>query len=157
MRTWQYTETAIVHWSPVALRSLYAIQRGGRKRTAQDRSEETDSSGPQWLHQHPPERLQYLTVNPNFKKHPMYAKGSICPEYARIAATHIPVRLSSHSLRVETGRCARIPRHLRSCSCGSGDVQDELHVLLYCPLSQSWRESLYRYWISAPHFTRYSV
>ena len=48
------------------------------------------------------------------------------------------LRLGSHYLRVETGRWARIPPERRTCSCQSG-IQDELHVLLHCPLTQNLR------------------
>ena len=34
-----------------------------------------------------------------------------------------------------TGRWARIPREERLCSCGTGEVQTEEHVLVLCPLS----------------------
>ena len=49
------------------------------------------------------------------------------------------VRTSAHSFEVETGRYKRpvIPRSERICRfCETGDVGDELHVLLNCPLSE---------------------
>ena len=62
------------------------------------------------------------------------------PEHARICVTR--VRLSSHRLKVETGRWARIPRDQRLCSCGQ--IQDEEHVLLKCPLSAHLRRDFWR-------------
>ena len=84
-------------------------------------------------------RAHYRGVNPSLSRHPMYSKGANCLEYARIATTRL--RLSSHRLRVETGRWARIPREQRTCPCGAGDVQDESHVLLHCALSQDLRNN----------------
>ena len=47
--------------------------------------------------------------------------------------------MSSHYLKIETGRWSRIPREQRLCDCGS--VQSEIHVLLSCPLLQYLRIS----------------
>ena len=55
--------------------------------------------------------------------------------YACIATSRL--RLGSHSLRVETGRWSRTPRENRLCICGN--VQDEIHVLLHCPLTHHLR------------------
>ena len=84
-------------------------------------------------------RQTYTQVNPDLERHPKYSECAACLEYARIAATRL--RLSSHRLRVETGRWARIPRDARVCSCGTGSVQDEQHVLLHCELSKDLRQS----------------
>ncbi len=51
-------------------------------------------------------------------------------------------RLSSHSLRIETGRYERpkIPAEQRLCLlCKSGDVEDEAHFLLKCSLYENHR------------------
>ena len=40
-------------------------------------------------------------------------------------------RLSSHHLKIETGRWARINVENRLCDCGKG-IQDEPHVLFHC-------------------------
>ena len=56
----------------------------------------------------------------------------------RIAFTR--VRLSSHRLRVETGRWARIPHDQRLCQCGL-EVQTEQHVLANCHLVDEIRSS----------------
>ena len=76
-------------------------------------------------------RETYLTMNPTGSIHPMY--NAYVPEYLRIAFTRL--RLVSHSLRVETGRWARIDRERRLCQCNTGRVQDEKHVLFDCPLT----------------------
>ena len=47
-------------------------------------------------------------------------------------------RLSSHKLRIETGRWSRIPREERLCPCLNG-VQTEKHVLLHCEHTQDIR------------------
>ena len=46
--------------------------------------------------------------------------------------------LSSHNLKIETGRWSRIPRENRLCECG--EVQDELHITLLCPKTNAMRE-----------------
>jgi len=62
------------------------------------------------------------------------------PEIYRISFTRL--RLSSHRLRIETGRWSRLPRENRLCPCGA--VQDERHVLENCPLTQQLRDSHYK-------------
>ena len=43
-------------------------------------------------------------------------------------------RISSHDLRIETGRYDKIPRHERLCSlCNCNKIEDETHFLLNCP------------------------
>ena len=78
-------------------------------------------------------RLAYIRLNPNLDKNKMYSDIS-CPEYARIAATRM--RLSSHRLKFEMARWSRQPRDTCVCACSSGALQDELHVLLQCPLTK---------------------
>ena len=51
-------------------------------------------------------------------------------------------RLSSHRLKIETGRWARIEVENRVCDCGGG-IQDESHVLFECPKTDEERV-LYR-------------
>ena len=50
--------------------------------------------------------------------------------------------LSSHSLKVETGRWSRIPKDDRLCGCGEA-IQDEEHVLLRCPKTDFAREKFH--------------
>ena len=80
-------------------------------------------------------RRTYKLLNPNMEIHNMY-KSKKVPEYLRIAFTRF--RLSSHRLRIETGRWVRTPPEERLCECGS--IQNEEHVLLFCEQSDRIRE-----------------
>ena len=81
----------------------------------------------------------YLTINPDLIVHPIYTSRLNVPEHRRIALTRI--RLSSHYLRIETGRWSRTPREERLCQCGL-DVQTECHVLLQCPQTETFRQKI---------------
>ena len=78
----------------------------------------------------------YMEINPNLMAHPIYGKHSTVLEYKRISLTRL--RLSSHHLKVETGRWSRLPRPRRLCTCG--DVQDDHRILLRCPLTNHLRD-----------------
>jgi hypothetical protein len=80
----------------------------------------------------------YLSLSPALLEPPLYHLD--IPEYVRAAATRF--RLSAHSLRIETGRWARLPRQERLCTCGDG-VQDELHVTEHCRLIRDIRDKYY--------------
>ena len=70
----------------------------------------------------------YLALNPDMVTHNLYSKHApTIPDYLRI--TFSRYRLSSHRLRVETGRWSRTPRHERVCPCGQG-IQDEEHIFV---------------------------
>ena len=59
----------------------------------------------------------------------------------RIALAQI--RISAHSLRIQTGRFARdrIERNLRYCEiCNSDEIEDEFHFLFKCPAYDSLRK-----------------
>ena len=82
--------------------------------------------------------ITYRTINPMCSVHLVYtSRRFTIPEKYRLSFTRL--RLSSHDLRIETGRWARIPCDRRLCPCG--DIQDEKHVLLDCPLSQTIRDT----------------
>ena len=87
-------------------------------------------------------RTIYRILNVDLSVHEMYiTRGNIIERY-RMAFTRL--RLSAHSLTVETGRWnrrgrGRLPLEERLCLCG--DVQTELHVFESCPLTQQLRES----------------
>ena len=85
---------------------------------------------------HSTKRETYKNINPTLRSPSIY-KGKFIPEYLRIA--FIRFRLSSHRLRIETGRWSRIPRELRLCVCGD-DIQNEEHVLLKCPMTNDIRK-----------------
>ena len=61
----------------------------------------------------------------------------LIPEVYRISFSRL--RLSSHRLRIETGRWSRIPRDRRLCPCGQ--IQDEEHVLAHCQITQHLRDA----------------
>ena len=82
-------------------------------------------------------RQTYIQMNPTLEVSSVYDDSTQVPEYARIAFTRM--RLSSHKLKIETGRWARLPREARTCTCGA--IQTEEHVLLQCPLTQSIRDT----------------
>ena len=77
-------------------------------------------------------------MNPDLVVHPIYSSSDIVEDDFRIAFTRL--RLSSHRLRIETGRWARIPQELRLCQCGLA-VQTEKHVLTECALVGDIRRS----------------
>ena len=79
----------------------------------------------------------YLTINPSLSVHPAYVyKDTKIQEYLRTVFTRS--RLSSHRLKIETGRWARIEPEDRLCMCGQ--IQTEEHVLLYCVLTDHIRD-----------------
>ena len=54
------------------------------------------------------------------------------------------LRISSHKLRIETGRYVNIPRDERLCSlCNCNRIEDKIHFLLECPSFSSIRETLF--------------
>lgn len=70
--------------------------------------------------------VTYVSLNPELSVHNLYIQQrTYIPDSLRIGFTR--VRLSSHRLRVETGRWSRIPRCERLCPCGY--LQDEGHLL----------------------------
>ena len=74
--------------------------------------------------------LTYKYINPTLSLHNVYSRCTdFIPEYLRLLFTRM--RLSSHRLKIETGRWARLPRERRLCVCGA--AQDERHVLSFCP------------------------
>ena len=81
--------------------------------------------------------VTYRTINSDLSVTAVYkSEERAVPEYARISFTRM--RLSSHRLRIETGRWARVKREDRTCRCGE-DVQDDRHVLQFCSLADEVR------------------
>ena len=77
---------------------------------------------------------QVLTTYKHFKTVFTYEKYlNILPERLRVPLSKL--RLSSHSLRIETGRYgrARIERNQRQCVLCNSDIEDEYHFVLKCP------------------------
>ena len=73
----------------------------------------------------------YGMTHPN-----MYTNKNIS-EFDRLVATRI--RLSSHELAIEKGRWSRTPRESRLCNCG--EIQTEVHVVCFCPITDVVRAS----------------
>ena len=84
--------------------------------------------------------VTYRTLNPELKLHPVYASAEYIDERARITFTRL--RLSSHNLKIETGRWSRIEREERLCECGLA-VESEEHVLLECPKTEEVRRKFH--------------
>jgi hypothetical protein len=90
-------------------------------------------------------RQTYLGINPDLSKHRLYKDG--VPEHHRIATTRL--RLSSHLLKIETGRWSRIAVEDRKCMCG--EVQTESHILLNCRYSDIIRQQFNNLDFSSTH------
>ena len=102
----------------------------------------------------------YLKLNPNLSVYPVYQLcNATIPDYLRTEFSRF--RLSSHRLKIETGRWARLPPEERLCLCGK--IQDEEHVLLECVLTEHIRDlspisifptidTMLNSWISLPDF-----
>ena len=84
-------------------------------------------------------RQTYLTMNPSLCANRIYSRATQAPEHQRRAFTRL--RLSAHSLRIETGRWSRLPREERLCACQTDSVQSESHVVCECPLTQHIRDN----------------
>ena len=81
--------------------------------------------------------IAYVGINPELSVHPMYLEDVDGDDGLRIGCTRL--RVSSHRLRIETGRWARIAREDRLCPCGDA-VQDEKHAIAECTLVNEIRE-----------------
>ena len=73
--------------------------------------------------------VTYRSINPTLSVHEAYTTSDYIDERQRIVFTKF--RLSSHHLKIETGRWARLAVEDRVCGCGTA-IQDEPHVLLRC-------------------------
>ena len=86
--------------------------------------------------------LFYRTVNPDLVVHNIYGNQVRVNEIERMSWTKL--RLSAHSLAIETGRWnrrgrGRLPMDERLCSCG--EIQTETHVIENCPISSQIRQT----------------
>ena len=84
--------------------------------------------------------IYYREFNPNFIVHDIYSVKTTVNELERISWTKL--RLSAHSLAIETGRWnrrghGRLSIEERLCRCGL--IQTERHVIEVCVLSQNVR------------------
>ena len=56
------------------------------------------------------------------------------------------LRLSSHSLAIETGRYKKIPQDQRICECCELDeVENEFHFTIKCTLYRQYRNDMFNY------------
>ena len=84
--------------------------------------------------------MTYRGINPSLSVHRIYtSSNNYIADYRRVELTRF--RVGSHRLKVETGRCSRIPRNQRTCACSVGGIQDERHVVFDCDFTRAYRES----------------
>ena len=83
--------------------------------------------------------IVYRNINPFYSVHSVYSSRNslLIPGVYRIYFSRL--RLSSHRLRIETGRWSRIPRDRRLCPCGQ--IQDDEHVLAHCQITQHLQDA----------------
>ena len=82
--------------------------------------------------------LTYKVINPSLEVSDIYSRRKdLVPDHQRKALTQM--RLSSHRLRVETGRWSGQARNARLCDCPLNEIQDERHVLTTCPHTEHLR------------------
>ena len=82
----------------------------------------------------------YIRVNPELK--PFITPPNTL-EGERTIITRF--RTGSHSLAIELGRFSKVPRERRLCKCGNS-VQTVMHVFNDCPLTVSFRVSVWLRW-----------
>ena len=57
----------------------------------------------------------------------------------------VKFRIGNHKLIIETGRYSQIARVNRICpTCGSNQIEDEIHLLFHCPKYSVFRDRFYR-------------
>ena len=80
--------------------------------------------------------VTYWFVNRTLSVHKAYATSDYIDKRERLEFTMF--RLSSHRLKIETGRWARLDVKDRLCGCGEG-IQDVSHVLFRCAKTEEIR------------------
>ena len=83
----------------------------------------------------------YMRINPSLAVLDVYTTFHAVRDSLRIQLTRL--RLSSHRLRVETGRWSRVPREARTCPCNGHSLQNEEHVILSCEKTEGLRSANY--------------
>lgn len=78
----------------------------------------------------------YRSINSDLSQHDIY---TCLDSHERERISFSRLRLSSHRLKVETGRWSRIPQDQRLCVCGH--IQTEEHVLTKCPETEVFRNN----------------
>ena len=95
----------------------------------------------------------YKEINQNFELSPYLLKVHNRKNRNALAK----LRLSSHSLMIESGRHNGIARENRRCSlCNENDIEDEYHFVLICPTYNELR-SMYikRYFTNNPSMFKF--
>ena len=82
-------------------------------------------------------RVMFAKLNPSLELHKLY-KNKALAEHKRIEFTRF--RVSSHNLKIETGRWSRKERENRVCQCNIGGIQDEFHALFRCEMTNDLRQ-----------------
>ena len=78
-----------------------------------------------------PKGLIYQHLIDNFTLQ-YYLRKPIEPIYKRYITRF---RISSHNLLIEMGRHRNVQRRNRTCQfCNTGEIEDEFHFILKCPL-----------------------
>ena len=77
-----------------------------------------------------------------------------CAKYRKALAK---LRLSSHSLAIESGRHNGIPRENRKCAfCNLNDIDDEYHFIIVCPFYNELRkEYIPKYFTRTPRVFKF--
>lgn len=83
--------------------------------------------------------------------------------YLRILCNHnyrnilSKLRLSSHSLAIETGRHTGISRNDRKCTlCNLNEIEDEYHFIIICPFySEIRKEYISKYYVNKPSMHKF--
>ena len=80
--------------------------------------------------------MTYKEMNPELRVHNVYESTTYIDERKRTVFSKF--RVSSHSLRIETGRWSRVAREERMCDC-ERSVQNEEHVVFDCEKTEEIR------------------
>ena len=101
-----------------------------------------------------------LTLYKNYKlsfDYELYL--NILPNKLRVAISRL--RLSSHQLRIETGRYSqnKVHRAQRICTlCNKSDIEDEYHFVLVCPVYSILRQKYIRpYYYNRPSVYKFTL
>ena len=97
--------------------------------------------------------MLYKEIHPQFQR-AAYLDKLISPKLRRALSK---LRLSSHILHIETGPHRSIPRNERICTlCNIGDVEDEYHFVMICPLYKEIRNMhIRRYYVNRPNMLKF--
>ena len=84
----------------------------------------------------------FKMLNPELiPSHVYQDETNYIPDYVRVEYTRF--RTVSHRLNVEKGRWFRVPAEERYYSCDNQSVQNELHVICNCPLTEMLRQKFH--------------